>query len=289
MPKSSFQIASEKASFGMHPNQARAEKKFGSVFFLDMVDFTSRCESYTPSDVVEQVNTIFQMVTKTIHKYSGDIDKFMGDACMSYWISNSDSENTLDMVEAFFEIKKEVIDLNKTNPSLINDKIALRYGMNSGEVILCDIGSPEARIDLTIIGDTVNLASRLESANKQYGSTNLISEKTKGLIESRWSTREIDSMRVYGKEIPVKTFEVIEKHALLNESQKKKTSYFEEGKEFYIQGDFKKAESFFMQSLVLEENYPKGLNPSVVFIRRTRYLEKNKPKDWTGILTLTSK
>lgn len=177
-------------------------KKYASLLFTDIVNFTARCEKYPPDSVVEQINTIFELITKTIHKHDGDVDKFMGDACMAYWIGDEHSSSAVKLIDAVQEIRDKIAEANLKSAILTEDPIRIRYGMNSGEIILCDIGSSEARIDLTVIGDHVNLAARLESASKQYGIESLLSEYTYALTADSVEVREIDRIKVYGKIFP---------------------------------------------------------------------------------------
>ncbi len=288
LSRSSIQIASEKASFGQTGEGGiRADKKFASILFLDMVNFTSRCEKYEPHSVVEQVNTVFDMVTKLIHEYKGDIDKFMGDACLAYWMLDENSENAKNMIRSYLVIRDELKKLNLSKQILKLDPIKLRYGMNSGEIILCDIGSPDARIDLTIIGDNVNLAARLEAANKYYGTSNLIASNTKKLIGDEFLIREIDSIRVYGKDEAAYTYEVIQKNNYSTDKEKKLVEIFQKGKEFYKLGKFKTAENYFIKSYQLEPNsIHKENSPSLVFVKRCRAFQKSIPKNWDGVWTL---
>lgn len=288
LSRSSIQIASEKANLGKNGQTgARVEKKFASILFMDMVNFTSRCEKYDPSSVVEQVNNVFDMATKKIHEWKGDVDKFMGDACLSYWLLDTNENNAKNMLQSYFEIKDELYKLNSFTEILKLDPIKLRYGMNSGEVILADIGSPDARIDLTIIGDHVNLAARLESANKHYGSDNLITEYTKKLIGDSFLVREIDSIKVYGKDIAVTTFEVLDYTKKATDTDKKLVELFQKGRELYKRRMFKEAEIYFIKSYSLEKNtLLKQNSPSLVFVKRCRLLQKNLPKNWDGIWTL---
>ncbi len=170
---------------------------------------------------------------------------------------------------------------------MTEDPIRIRYGMNSGEIILCDIGSSEARIDLTVIGDHVNLAARLESASKQYGIESLLSEYTYALTADSVEVREIDRIKVYGKNIPVVVYELLSKKGMLNDTQKELLGIYNFAKELYSKGNFLEAKRNFIQANKLEELYPGRItNPSKVYAIRCDFLLKNPPKNWDGVWAL---
>ena len=124
--------------------------------------------------IVKQVNTLFETMTRVMMENEGDIDKFMGDACMSFWLVEQTEDVAKNVMDTIISLKNEIIDMNKNNDLFKEDPIIIRIGINAGDVILCDIGAENARIDLTIIGDSVNIAARLESASAHYGVENLI-------------------------------------------------------------------------------------------------------------------
>jgi DNA-binding response OmpR family regulator len=291
MSKSSIRMAGEKALMDGENSSVRADKKFVSLFFGDIVNFTSRCEKYEPREVVEQINRVFAMITDVTHEFEGDVDKFMGDACMLFWYGEDEKEAAHKMIEAAFAIRKKLEVMNNSDPLLQNDPIFLRMGMNSGEAILCDIGSADSRLDLTLIGDNVNLTSRLEAAGKQYGVDTIISEFSYSMVKERILVRELDRVRVVGKMQPVTIYEVVCKmesqefqqfHELVN--------LFTSGMERYKEGNFQDALEFFKQSEGMEQKkvYLKT-NPSKVYIRRCIQLIENPPENWQGIWTLSEK
>ncbi len=291
MSKSSIRMAGEKALMDGENSSVRADKKFVSLFFGDIVNFTSRCEKYEPREVVEQINRVFAMITDVTHEFEGDVDKFMGDACMLFWYGEDEKEAAHKMIEAAFTIRKKLEVMNNSDPLLQNDPIFLRMGMNSGEAILCDIGSADSRLDLTLIGDNVNLTSRLEAAGKQYGVDTIISEFSYSMVKDRILVRELDRVRVVGKMQPVTIYEVVCKmesqefqqfHELVN--------LFTSGMERYKEGNFQDALEFFKQSegMEIKKVYLKT-NPSKVYIRRCIQLIENPPENWQGIWTLSEK
>jgi adenylate cyclase len=161
-------------------------------------------------------------------------------------------------------------------------------GLNTGPVILCDIGAAEARIDLTTIGDTVNLAARLESAAKQYGLDNLVSEFSLKAHTGRFASRSIDLIRVKGKEHPVEVFELLGASEKQTAKQATLIEAFHAAVAEYRAGNFGKAEALFAKSLELEA-HSQSLNPSCILRERARKLAKKPPEKWDGVWTLAEK
>lgn len=286
LSKSSAKIASEKAILSKD-GSARSEKKFSSILFADIVNFTARCEKYEPASVVQQINNIFDLIAKVIQSKNGDVDKFMGDACLAYWLDRDPITGAQNLIDSILEIQKNIDEVNMSSEILREDPIRIRFGANSGESILCDIGSFEARIDLTIIGDHVNLAARLEAAGKQYGIETLLSEYTYRLVSEKIEAREIDRIRVYGKSIPVLVYELLGRKGKLTQKTRDMLELFHKGKDLFIEGKFLEAKRKFIQSHELEDTYEgRKTNPSKVFAQRCAYLLKNPPKNWDGVWTL---
>jgi len=290
MSKSSSRMASEKAILEGEESVFRAEKIFISILFGDIINFTSRCEKFEPREVVEQINEVFAMITKSTNENDGDVDKFMGDAFMLFWYSENIQEAASKMIQTSFEIKTKLEEMNQTNPLLQKDPIYLRIGMNSGEAILCDLGCAESRLDLTLIGDNVNLASRLETAGKQYGVDTILSEFTYELVKEFITVREIDRVKVVGKEKPITIYELLGRQPLNDTQLSLLLENFQLGMKAYKEGNFSEALDFFQKSEKLEKSKPYfKTNPSQVYLKRCSYLLENPPIHWDGIWKLSEK
>lgn len=287
--KASSQMAIEKAILGDGDGEARADKKTASIFFSDIAGFTERCERYTAREVVEQVNFLYDTMTKVILKNNGDIDKFIGDACMAFWLDSSNGSSNEHLLNTIIEMNQELEKMNADHPLLAEDPIIVRMGANSGEVILCDLGAADARVDLTVIGDTVNAAARLESAVKQYGVNNLVSEYSLKGVEEKFYGRIIDEVRVKGKKESLKCFEIF----CLNGEEKENVKYlkenFEAGFEQYQLGKFLEAKLLFKKAEEYEAVSGDGLTASKLYIERCDYLIENNVDNWAGIWSLSEK
>lgn len=288
--KASLRMALEKSILGGAKSVARADRKQASVFFSDIANFTTRCERYTPREIVTQINKLFDTTTRVIMSNEGDVDKFMGDACMAFWMADDPLLAAERAVRSAVTLRKALAEMNMRDSVLSKDPIGIRIGINSGEIVLCDIGSVEARIDLTIIGDVVNVASRLESAAKYYGVDNLIGESTVVPFLHQYLARLIDWVRVKGKHKPVACYELFDERAYVTKDEIELVEMFASGMQLYQEGNFAQALSVFMTTDKLEKLQRDGENnPSRVFQLRCKKLDADPPKEWDGVWELQSK
>ena len=287
--KASFQSALEKSVLSELSLPSRAEKRQAIVFFIDIAQFTGRCERYAPEEIVSQINNMFESITEIITKNDGDIDKFMGDACMSFWFDEGDNQNHDKCMLSILEIQKAIKELNDSDPIMKEDPLKVRMGLNSGDVILCDIGAAKARVDLTMIGDAVNIAARLETACSQYFIDNLVSDSIAKDAQGQFSIRIIDRIKVYGKETPVAVYEIINDVENTSKEENDLIKHFEKGFEAYTEGKFSVGLQHFQKSknLEIDRGYPS--TPSDVYISRCKMLEKSPPDNWDGTWSLESK
>ena len=287
--KASFQSALEKSVLSELSLPSRAEKRQAIVFFIDIAQFTGRCERYAPEEIVSQINNMFESITEIITKNDGDIDKFMGDACMSFWFDEGDNQNHDKCMLSILEIQKAIKELNDSDPIMKEDPLKVRMGLNSGDVILCDIGAAKARVDLTMIGDAVNIAARLETACSQYFIDNLVSDSIAKDAQGQFSIRIIDRIKVYGKETPVAVYEIINDVENTSKEENDLIKHFEKGFEAYTEGKFSVGLQHFQKSKYLEIDRGYPSTPSDVYISRCKMLEKSPPDNWDGTWSLESK
>lgn len=195
-----------------HPQKTLLEprNKEVSIFFSDIRSFTSISEKLNhPDRVIKMLNTYMTPMVDTITKHHGTIDKFIGDAVMAYWNAPINVKNHAD--EALTSALEQINTLKTLNLTLKKEfdvEINIGIGIHTGEVTIGEMGSL-GRSDYTIIGDNVNLASRLEGLNKMYGSSILISLQTKEKLKDSYNIRSLDQVRVKGKQEAVEIFEVM--------------------------------------------------------------------------------
>ncbi len=180
-----------------------------TVFFSDVADFTSISESLTPNELTAQLSEYLSAMTDTIMKYNGTVDKYIGDAVMAFWGAPIELKNHAELAcRAALECQKRGEELNARWAKEGKKPFHTRIGINSGEIVVGNMGSTQ-RLNYTIIGDEVNLASRMESLNKVYGTSCIISESTVSQISKDFALRLLDFVVVSGKTKPATIFELV--------------------------------------------------------------------------------
>lgn len=187
------------------------ESKVATVFFSDIRSFTSISEKMTPAEVVEFLNEYMTLMVEIIHRHGGVVDKFIGDAIMAVWgapISRpNDAENA---VSAALEMRAVLHKFNEGRGSRTKPIIRIGMGLNTGEVLAGQIGSND-RLEYTVIGDTVNLASRMEGLNKTFGTDILITQNTYELVKKKFACHMLHKVKVKGKAEAQRVYAVLGK------------------------------------------------------------------------------
>lgn len=210
-----------KVSFGKFVNKELAEmamkgeiklggdRKYCAIFFSDIRSFTSISEKLEPEEVVEFLNQYMTEMVKCVNKTGGIVDKFIGDAIMATWGALSPLPNeTMAAVEASLMMRTALLEFNKGRGGDKKPIIKIGCGINSGYVISGQIGSDE-RLEYTVIGDSVNLASRIESLNKPFGTDILISQDSYDKVKDTYRVEKMPSIKVKGKEEPQVIYSVL--------------------------------------------------------------------------------
>jgi len=256
-------------------------KRSLTVFFSDIEGFTSISEQFKPEELVKFLNEYLGKMTDIIISQQGTLDKYEGDAIMAFWNAPlADHDHALHACLAALENQKKLGELRDKWSKTGLPEMHVRIGINTGEAVVGNMGSKN-RFDYTAMGDNVNLASRLEGLNKQYGSSILMAENTYQEVKDHVICREIDTVRVKGKKEPVHIYELITKKEEFDEAQKEKIDSFESALKLYREGQFKMAHLKF-QSL-------SGDPVALVMSKRCEKLLKSPPKQWDGIWTFQVK
>ncbi|HEY0663023.1 MAG TPA: adenylate/guanylate cyclase domain-containing protein [Thiobacillaceae bacterium] len=270
----------------------KGERQAMTVFFSDLEGFTRMCEGLTPDAAVRFLNRYFAMMAGVIRGRQGIVDKYIGDSVMAFWgppFTDPADHARLGCLAALEQMRK-MEEFRAGLPELFGvrhglPEVNVRMGIASGEVTVGNIGSETSR-GYTVIGDTVNLASRLEQANKFYGTRILVSEATRTLAGDTLAFREIDSLRVAGKLEPVKVYELIGAAADLDDTARKAVEFYEAGLARYRAQDWDAAEAAFRACLA---NAP-GDRPSQVMLERVEAFRRAPPETgWDGVWVATSK
>ena len=193
-----------------HPEQLvlGGQKREVTLLFTDLKGFTSISEKLTPEQVSHLLNRHLTEMTRVVIKHGGTVDKFIGDAVMAFWGAPlDDPEQSKHACEAAQEMQERMIALRAELQAEGLPPIYMRIGVHTGLAVVGNMGSEE-RFDYTAIGDTVNLASRLEGANKAYGTEILLSEATAAKVGHALQLRGVDKVKVKGKDEPVEVFTI---------------------------------------------------------------------------------
>lgn len=263
------------------------EKKELSVFFSDIAGFSTFSETKTPEDLINFLNEYLSEMTKIVFDNNGTLDKYLGDAVMAFWGAPVPQPK-----HAYLACKSAILMQKRLKELQVKWKmegetvIEARMGINTGEMVVGNVGGSQ-RFDYTVIGDNVNLSSRLEGVNKEYGTYIIISESTYDYVKNDFIHRELDFIIVKGKTKPVKIYELI---AFADESlpTEKLEAYklYDEGLHLYREKQFDKALEKFGKSLEL---IPAD-RASTVFVNRCKLLKENPPPDdWDGVFVMKTK
>jgi len=261
------------------------DKKDLSVLFSDIRGFTTVSEKLTPEELVHLLNEYLTVMTDIVFKYDGLLDKYMGDAIMAVFGAPLDQpDHALRACRTALGMMAELGVLQKKWLAEGRPVLNIGIGINTGEMVVGNMGS-QMRFDYTVMGDSVNLGSRLEGINKEYGTNIVISEFTQSSVKDALFCRELDSVRVKGKKLPVRIYELIGERA----SSQDKTAFvnlFEEGLAKYKQGLWDEAIAVFRRVLEIRPGDP----PSELYIKRCQMLKENPPEgEWDGVFTMTTK
>ena len=281
----------EKVIVPGRPEDVMGQKRLMTVLFTDLVGFTTLGENLTAGGLVHVINRYFTLMSECVQKERGIIDKFIGDAIMAYWGPPFVAEEeqaiaacraALAQVDALARFRAELPDLMGLRKNL--PEINLRIGLATGEVVVGNIGSETAR-SYTVMGDTVNLASRLESANTMYGTRILISEETRRMVERGMATREVDLLAVKGKSDPVGIYELLAEQGKQKPEEEQKIRRAEAALGAYRKQDWSGAEGMFREMV---EKYGDG--PGRTFLGRIALLREHPPgPGWDGVWRMTTK
>ncbi|MBI4802888.1 MAG: CHASE2 domain-containing protein [Elusimicrobia bacterium] len=260
------------------------EKRDMTAFFLDIAGFTTMSEKMTPEQLTQMLNNYLSGFTDVILKHDGVVDKYIGDCIMAFWNAPLDQKDhrklaCLAAVDCMGEITRLNAELTQ-----FNVKPSARIGLNSGPMVVGNMGS-KMRLSYTVMGDSVNLASRLEGANKFFHSRIMASEYTYDEAKDFVEARSLGQIRVVGKAIPVKVYELLARKGGLDAKTAGLAAAYNEGLEHFYKSAYEKAQKAFKAALAVE---PKD-GPSAFYLELAEKYSEAAPGDWDGTFNLTSK
>ena len=267
-----------------------------TAFFSDIQNFSTFSEVLEPEKMVAIMNEYLTVMSKIILDHEGTLDKYIGDAIVAFYGAPVNVENhekkscftALAMQDALNDLR---IKWKKENdwPDIVYS-MQHRIGLNCGKMVTGNMGS-EMRMNYTMMGDTVNLAARLESSAKHYGVYNFVGENIYEATKDDFIFRFLDFVRVKGKNIPVKVYELVSHKDNISHENVALVKLFEDGLDLYYQQDWSNALSRFEEAEKIENHFTsRNTTPSNIYIKRCLKFKENPPgKDWDGVWSMTSK
>jgi adenylate cyclase len=272
-----------------HPELIKlgGEKKECTVFFSDVAGFTTISEQLTPEALVHLLNEYLTAMTNIVLKYDGMLDKYEGDAVMAvFGAPVPHPDDPVKACLASLEMQEVLAQMREKWRREGKPELRARIGLNTGPMVVGNMGS-ETRFNYTVMGDSVNLGSRLEGANKNYGTYIMMGELTYEKVKDAMLTRQLDLLRVKGKTEPVKVYELLaKKEDGLPANKTQAIESYNVGLENYFLQKWEIAISYFQKALEVDSTD----EPSKVYIKRCKEFMKEPPgSDWDGVYTLTTK
>ena len=277
--------------------QLGGEEGYHTAFFTDIQSFSAFSEKLTATDLVELLNDYLTEMTDTLLENKGTLDKYIGDAIVAFYGAPAPVDDheyyacltAVLMQERLSKMRDKWRDEGDRWPEIVHN-MQNRIGINTGKMVTGNMGST-MRMNYTMMGDTVNLAARLESSAKQYGIYIQVANETYSACKDKFIWRDLDYVRVMGKTEPAQVYELIAVKGQETEQDKTILKAYHEALELYRNQDWDKAKDAFMAADELEDMFPgRKSNPSRVYIPRCDHWKANPPgDDWDGVWTLTSK
>ncbi len=262
-----------------------AENRELTVLFSDVRGFTTLSESLSPGDLSLLMNEYLTAMTKLIHENRGTIDKYMGDAVMAFWGAPvHDEQHARHAMETGLAMQERLKAVQDDFTARGWPEIRIGVGLNSGMMSVGDMGS-EFRRAYTVLGDAVNLGSRLEGLTKNYGVEMIVGEATRALVKD-YTYRELDVVRVKGKDEPVAIFEPLAPTEEVSREELKELSLHRETMKLYRAQEWDRAE---LQFLNLQKLSPDRLLYKIYIERIGQYRQSPPGDHWDGVFTHTSK
>ncbi|EGK86745.1 adenylate/guanylate cyclase domain-containing protein [Microcoleus vaginatus PCC 9802] len=264
------------------------ERKEVTILFSDIRGYTTLTENLGASEVVSLLNQYFETMVEAVFPYEGTLDKFIGDALMAVFGAplplNPPESHGWMAVQSALDMRRRLKEFNDSRPGEVPFRFGI--GISSGEVVSGNIGS-QKRMDYTVIGDAVNLSSRLEQLTKEYGCDIILSEFTYSLCREGIWVRELDKVRVKGQNQPVGIYELLQNSSEPIDGETLRfLELYSNGRDAYIARNFQKAISYFEPALAMR---PSDRPVEVHLDRSLSYLEVPPPDDWDGVHTMTTK
>jgi adenylate cyclase len=264
------------------------ERKEVTILFSDIRGYTTLTENLGAAEVVSLLNQYFETMVEAVFNHEGTLDKFIGDALMAVFGAPLPlTENhAWRAVQSALDMRQRLEEFNQRRIIQAQPQIHIGIGISSGEVVSGNIGSRK-RMDYTVIGDGVNLSSRLEAVTKEYGCDIILSEFTYQMCSDRIWVRQLDKIRVKGKHQAVNIYELIgDRTTPLDANTQEFLHHYHTGRAAYLSRNFSQAIACFEAAKSIQ---PKDQAVDIHLERASNYLQKPPPESWDGIWTMVTK
>ncbi|UCE40488.1 MAG: adenylate/guanylate cyclase domain-containing protein [Candidatus Aminicenantes bacterium] len=258
------------------------EKRIITSYFSDVAGFTSISESLSPEELVHLLNDYLSEMTDIILSYGGTLDKYEGDAIIAFWNAPLDQpDHAVRACRAALDCQKRLEELRPEFAQKSGHELFMRIGLNSGPAVVGNMGS-HSRFDYTAMGDTINMASRLEGACKHYTVPILVGDTTFQMAQDDIAAREVDLIRVVGKSKPERVYQILEEKSQISLKMKENVTTFHKALDFYRKRGWDDALNLFKKI--------KDDKLSAMYVARIEQLKQSPPPDdWAGVYDLTQK
>jgi class 3 adenylate cyclase/CHASE2 domain-containing sensor protein len=276
------------------------EEGVRTAYFTDIQGFSTFSEKLgSPTRLVELLNEYLTEMTSILLKHYGTLDKYEGDAIIAFFGAPMPMDDhahqacytALDMQEKLAQLRQKWKNEGDRWPRIVHD-MRMRIGINTGPIVTGNMGS-RVRMNYTMMGDSVNLAARLESAAKQYGVYTMISQFTREMVKNEFEMRQLDKIMVVGKSEPIVVYELLARKGALSGELDRLLSLYGEGINYFYNREWDRAIDRLRQADELEPNRafsPKNITPSNKIIGYCEQYKEHPPAPaWDGVMTLTSK
>ena len=254
-----------------------------TIFFSDLAGFSAISEQMTPTELVVFMNEYLSAMTDMIESQGGYVEKYIGDSIVAvFGAPVDDADHARHAAAAALLCRERLDELNRTSPAFHGLTVAHRMGLNTGEALVGNIGS-RRRFNYSVMSDAVNVASRLEGANKYYGTTIIASETTVAATGGAFTWRELDATRVKGRSAPVKIYELVAEAGRETPEQQKASAAYAEGLSHWRAREFDAAVACFSRVAEVDK-------PSALFLKRAQEFAKVPPDaGWEPVSALEGK
>jgi adenylate cyclase len=291
------ELIDQMVATGMQPRLGGEEREI-SAFFTDIQGFSTFSEVLSPTDLVELINEYLTAMQDILNGHQGCLDKYIGDAIVAMFgapgpLPDHPRQSLLAaiaMQERLAELREKWKNEGSRWPEIVH-RMRMRIGVHTGRIVTGNMGS-DLRMNYTMMGDDVNLAARLESVCKQYGTWILTTSATLGAAGTGILSRELDYLRVVGREEAVTVHEILGRELETPPTWTECVRIFGEARRAYLDGDFERARVGFLRSRELEPNLGQAgakTSPSEIFAARSKAYMEHPPSRWDGVHIATEK